>query len=359
MTKTFPDELKWDRYLSAPVGPSTCSECQRAFSAAFGRQREIIRQLMRDLRPGRVGCLGSGYLTDIPLAMIVEEGMEGYLVDWIEGISVEGVRGIVISEHEGKSACLFCSLPSPPTFCKAFREPIREPHLLCDAYAPLSKDNAACEHYSPGDQPNFVRHDITCGRASRFAERMWNIVLTATSPQQAFHKATVVCRQCEMFNDVIPVESGSLDLVTSSMVVSQFDHEPYAYFSRLLETRFGHEAVTERAKRLRPLMDGLRRELFRVQMEGHAAEMYRLVNKEHGKVFFSVELFRSVEKSEDFFLVHEIPQALDILGRRFHFDFQSLPVDQCLRNASVGGGTSIMLSAVLTPMQDLEPGVTT
>jgi hypothetical protein len=34
-------------------------------------------------------------------------------------------------------------------------------------------------------------------------------------------------------------------LVTSTMVVSQFDHEPYTYFPRVLEAHFGRDKISK------------------------------------------------------------------------------------------------------------------
>lgn len=61
----------------------------------------------------------------------------------------------------------------------------------------------------------------------------------------------------------------------SSMVVSQFDHEPYAFFSKLVTLQFG-SCLWAEEEQLRPLMEKLRSELFRLQVEGHVREIHRL-----------------------------------------------------------------------------------
>ncbi len=133
------------------------------------------------------------------------------------------------------------------------------------------------------------------------------------------------------------------------MVASQFDAEPYTYFAMLLELKFGRDAILHKEDRLLHLMEELRTELFRVQMEGHAEEMHRLVRKDRGRAYFSVEIFRAAPKGEQYFLVHEIPQALAILRRHFHFDLDAIPHDRMIRATQLGDATSFILSALLVP----------
>jgi hypothetical protein len=86
-----------------------------------------------------------------------------------------------------------------------------------------------------------------------------------------------------------------------------------------------------------------------MQMEGHVEEMYRLVRKDGGHAYFSVELFRSAPEGDRYFLVHEIPQALAILRRHFDFDLDAIPHDRMVRAAKLGGAASFILSALLVP----------
>ena len=102
-------------------------------------------------------------------------------------------------------------------------------------------------------------------------------------------------------------------------------------------------------------MELLRAELFKYQMEGHVREMYRIVNKERGRVYFSAELFRSLPEDDTFFLVHNMPNALDILSQYFSFDFQTIPVEHTLQNTAMGDGVSIVQSYLLTPKRDESP----
>ena len=136
-------------------------------------------------------------------------------------------------------------------------------------------------------------------------------------------------------------------------MASQFDHEPYTFFSKLLACKFGVERLLNEEKRLRALMERLRSELFRVQIEGHVRELYRMVNKQHGRVYFSVELFRSPGEGDHFFLVREIPRVMDLLGKYFVFDFQALPLDRAFQQIGLEGSLSVIQSYLLAPAESI------
>ncbi|MCZ6556265.1 MAG: hypothetical protein O7A69_00635 [SAR324 cluster bacterium] len=98
------------------------------------------------------------------------------------------------------------------------------------------------------------------------------------------------------------------------------------------------------------MVERLRGELFRMQFEGHAMEMHRILDKQRGKAYFSVELFRSLTHGDEYFLVHEIASALKVLNDYFHFDFSCILPSKILRAANIGGGTSIIQCLVMTPI---------
>ena len=96
-------------------------------------------------------------------------------------------------------------------------------------------------------------------------------------------------------------------------------------------------------------MKHLRSDLFHIQVEGHAKELHRLVSKKDGKVYFTVEFFRTVPDSGDYFIVHEIPVAMSALGEFFHFDFKETPPSETNLLAGPGEGVSLVHSCVLLP----------
>jgi hypothetical protein len=135
------------------------------------------------------------------------------------------------------------------------------------------------------------------------------------------------------------------------MVISQFDQGPYAYFSGLLESRFGRERVLADFENLTPLMEELRSRLFIVQVEAHARELHRALDKDRGIADVSVELFRTLHDSDRFFLVNQIPTAFEILGRSYYFHFEDISPEASLRCTHIGSGRSILLCSVLKPIR--------
>lgn len=349
MGRADSNQLDWDRYVRAVVSESQFGEAQRRCQAALAEQRKTIGELIRDLRPRRIGCLGSGYLIDIPIEDLCEHAEQSFLVDWVADISLEGVRRSIIQETSGGYSCLFCHAAAPERFCAGYRGSPGDRESVCEAFRPAPEPSLSCGNYEPGSQPAFMTHDVTAGIATEFARRAAKLMPRSRTPEDAFKKAIVACRASAKTCDRIPIEDGSLDLVTSSMVASQFDAEPYTYFANILERRFGRDPLLAREGRLRSLMERLRSELFKIQMEGHARELHRLVAKQKGIVYFSVELFRSLGEGESYFLVHEIPRAMEILGKFFFFDFARSAPEVTLRPARMGNSISIIQSYVLRP----------
>ena len=340
----------WDSYLDAPLFEDKL--LQPGCNSAFDSQREHIDKLLRRFKPHRVACLGSGYLNDLPIELLFQISDETYFIDWLPNISLLGLGRRIIQHVEGVTRCIFCECTRPERFCRSFTGSMCESSSVCTAFSGLEDSKTRCVNYEPGNDPRFVRADVTSGRASRFAQRVFNAVQKSDTPKQAFNRAIRECRRCSDVQDPIPIQSDSFNLVTSSLVASQFDAEPYDYFARLVERKFGRDAVEAKERVLVPLMEELRAELFRVQIEGHCAEIFRLLNKEDGRAYLSVELFRSLPACDDFFLTHESPQLLESLERHFFFDFVSIPAEKAVRSHAMGEGTSIVQSFVLRPKSD-------
>lgn len=360
MKQNKPAGLNWEEYTRAPVSQEEFSQCRIAYGPALSEQRRLIQHLIEVLHPKQVAFLGSGYLNDIPVEVLFDEERENYLVDWVANVSEEGLRGSVIRQEDATYHCVFCNSENPVRYCKAFDGDVATPNQVCGAFCPVREPVLCCDNYIPGEQPTFVTEDITAGRATRFAQRIEKLLPSCRTPEQAFRKAIQECRNCACLSGALPIPSNSLDFITSSMVVSQFDKEPYQYFSKLLELEFGREKILRKEKILMPLMEELRAALFKMQVAGHISEIYRLVNKEHGKVYFSVELFCALPAAEspaprgdDYFLVHHMPYALETLSRFFFFDFQLIPPETSLRNTQIGEGHSVVQCYVLTPKPHL------
>jgi len=161
-----------------------------------------------------------------------------------------------------------------------------------------------------------------------------------SSPHGAFLRAVNCVDQYQY--RALPIENDSMELVTSSMVLSQFDFEPYTYFARLMEDQFGHQALQQQEQQLRPLMEELRSRLFARQVEAHVKEIHRIVKKDNRpRVYLSTELFRSYPDSDHYFVVQDMSMALDIIGKYFLFSFSEHSDGKILSRSELGDGSSI------------------
>ncbi len=183
MDTTDSSTLSWDDYIRPVVSMRTWFASRRAHVAAFDAQRRLIRDLLAAHRPRRVVCLGAGYLNDLPVDALLAPERENFWVDWIAGASVEGVRGTTIGGTAERPACLFCACPNPRRYCAGFVGPVLDSAQVCSAFGPVAEPSLHCARYAPGDEPAFLVHDVTAGRAARFARRAERIVRASAKPE--------------------------------------------------------------------------------------------------------------------------------------------------------------------------------
>ena len=107
------------------------------------------------------------------------------------------------------------------------------------------------------------------------------------------------------------------------MVVSQFEHEPYDYFSRQAAALLGPPRAPEE-DRLRPAMEKLRQTLLSNQIEGHCREVKRIIIRD-GRFFLAFELFHGEAGGNRLHLIEPMHDALRLLARHFDFDFAGNP----------------------------------
>jgi hypothetical protein len=358
-TKADDARSTWEHYLDAvrSAPDEVVSSCRCACGAAFAKDRENLSALYQALKPKEIACLGSGCLNDIPIGDFLRGGSRVWLIDRIPGVSERGMACDLVRREQGTHACLVCELRDGAQFCKNFKTPSRADSMVCDNFCLLEGFPPRCTKYAPGTEPHILTADATLGRAACFATRAEELVAKARGPVQCFELALEECRRCcSETSRRLPVPSGSLDLVTSVMVMSQFEYEPYNFFSKLLARRFGEARLAEHKERLTPLMEELRSSLFRMQVEGHVQEMHRLVEKQRGRVYFSVELFEKHPERGDFFLVQGAPLMLEALGEYFFFDLELTGLDRALRSVEVGEGRSVIQTYVLAPVRNRRGG---
>ena len=142
----------------------------------------------------------------------------------------------------------------------------------------------------------------------------------------------------------ISVADASVELVTSPMVISQFDHEPYTYFSHRAADSLGQPSQRE----LAPAMERLRSQLFSVQVERHCQGIVRMLAP-GGVCYMSFELFHVVPRGVQWFLVQGVAKVLEVVRRYFLFRWDIIGEDQTLTRFQAEGEPSLVCSLVLEP----------
>jgi hypothetical protein len=341
----------WDSYLSSSVSDVLLKDRYCRWEKSFSDHKEIISKLIGSLNPASIAILGSGFLNDVPLADLIDENRKVYLVDWIKDISEMGVNGSIIEKKGNRYSCLFCLNGAGKKYCKNYVDVVSEDEV-CVGFESDEKTFCVCKNYDPATEPSFLKADITGGVSRSFAEKIEKNIISCKTPKAAFLKAIAFVDRYKY--KPIPIPNNSIDLVTSSMVLSQFDVEPYTYFSRLLEKRFGREELKKHESKLMPLMEKLRTKLFCVQVECHIKEMHRIAKKnESSRAYLSAELFRSYSDRDHYFPVQDMPKAIEVIGKYFHFNFGDLLGEKVLRKSNSGDGVSINQSFVLIPKERL------
>ncbi len=339
----------WNQYLrSAAV---SVAEHKMRSAATFAPQREAIDALCRVLRPQTVVCMGAGHLNDIPIDRLIADGAAIFLAEWIEGIAEQSFRHDLVRQTEQHFVCLACQCSVDPTkFCLNYADDEAGAARLrdhCTNFVPAEPDGTPlCGHYTPGIFPRFLHADITGGVAIHFMREAAVISQQAKKPRQAFREAIHVSAHPRA-QAALPLADGSADFITSSMVVSQFDFEPYTYFISNLYARFGRDAVERNIDAVHGLVETLRNNLFLTQVEAHCREMLRLL-KPDGRIYFSIETLHRDEESEHWFYAEASAKALEIVARHFLFDLDTAPeAIRAVHTDMVGGGASVVQGYVL------------
>ncbi len=346
----------WEDYIGAPAARAASAECRAVCAGAFQPLRRILERLIEAQRPRSVACLGAGVLNDIPFPELVRLGAEIHLVDWIPGIVDTGLaQSIIDRDTDGVPNCAFCALGDgeAPPWCRGFAGgfsggPTGEPsgeRGVCAAFEPGGGEAPVCKAYERGDRPRVHTQDATGGYASAFAHAAPDAARTAETWRQAIRHGVAAARRGRHGRAHLDIPDASIDLVTSSMVMSQFEHEPYGYFSRQVAARLGPPSARDERRLAQPLA-ALRDELVVNQLEGHLDEVERIMAPD-GRLFAAFELFHHDAADGGSFLVPEMHRALDILGRRFAFDFDLLPARDTVIEMRIGAVPSVVHAFVL------------
>lgn len=348
----MPNSTFWNSYLSPGLDDSTVQNEFSSYKQGFSHHRETIAHMIDMLVPDSVAILGSGFLNDIPVSDIVPRSGDIYFVDWIENISQLGMsRSIIHKDDEGCYNCLFCSACAGSEFCSNFSGVI-EGKNVCKEFQAVEESYTACKNYQPASQPRFIKADITGGVGRSFSGKIEKRLNNCKTAKEAILKASTITDNFDY--QALPIEADSIELATSSMVLSQFDFEPYGYFTNQLIGRFGLEEIKQHELKLAPLLETLRDKLFIAQVESHIKEIYRIIKKDlKPRIYLSAELFHSYPGTDRYFLVQHMPKALEIISKYFYFDFNQPYPEDALIKSQVGEGCSVTQCYLLTARESV------
>ncbi|MBC8287898.1 MAG: hypothetical protein H8E42_10545 [Nitrospinae bacterium] len=338
--------MDWENYLT-PIGKFEA--CRSNCLGSFFPQRKKIHNLFEILSPRSVLCMGSGYLNDIPIEDFLKAGASIYLVDWAKNISREAYCKDIVAKEEGGYNCCISKAKDPQKYCQNFvTQKLFRNQNVCAGFKASAEAPSLCASFEFNSEPSFLEEDVTQGKASAFAARISSMLPEAKSPKAVFKNALKEVNRLKNHSQALPVEDHSIDLVTSSMVVSQFEHEPYGFMTQMLMEKFGKETLAEMEKNLNPYMEKLRDALFLLLAEGHFQEIHRVLT-ENGRAYFSLENFHWDMITDRWFQVRNFSATLEIMEKYFWFDFDTLPGSFIADRVGIMGDECIVQTYVLEP----------
>ncbi len=335
--------LNWEEYVIHPQAEDAYRACRTLCREDYSGLRQVISRLATDLRPRSVACLGAGVLNDIPYRELVASGAAIHLVDWLPGIVDVGIaQSIIAASTPENPSCAYCALAvdDAQAFCQGYHASSNGAGGVCDGFAPTTENDAGCAAFQRGSRPMVHYRDATGGYASSFARQVPDSLADAGTWKQAMGCAGKAARRARRQTTPLDIPDGSIDLITSSMLISQFDKEPYTYFSRQAASRLGKP--TDRDERqLQSTTEALRFELFTAQAERHCDEIKRIMAP-GGRCLFAFEMFQRDAADDGWFLVRECHAALEIMESRFAFDFDALSPRDMITRVEVGAEPSLV-----------------
>ncbi len=265
-----------------------------------------------------MACLGAGLLNDIPYRDMVHSGTAIHLVDWLPGGMETGIRLSIVNEDEGPD-CTYCHLSDEDaqTYCRRFDRSKDPEKRVCNSFKPGEGEFPTCTAFERGDLPVVHEADVTAGYARAFAEGVPEIVARSSNWKQALRGAWARTREIGIHSEPLEIPENSVDLVTSVLVMSQFEHEPYSYFSRQAAARLGPPTAREE-KRLQVDLERLRSSLLEEQIDRHCREIARILAP-GGYCIMAFELFHFDSTLDRWFLVEEMYRGLKIVERHLEF----------------------------------------
>lgn len=339
---------EWDDYVAAPDATSAFRTCRQAHAPTFAKLRESIQHVARLTAPKTVACLGAGLLNDIPYGHFVENSETVHLVDWIPGIVDQGlVMSSVERDDKGQSRCIYCALSDERAtrYCRGFAGSRDVPGGVCRNFRPAEGGIDACEAFERGEQPIVEVGDVTAGFATAFGRGANAELDSVRTWRQALRRGSTLSNKLKRHRTPLGIADSSVDLVTSSMVVSQFSHEPYDYYSKQAAVRLGTPTPREE-RALKSAAGSLRSLLAREQVMRHRDEIERILAPK-GVCFLAFELYHYDDGIAQCFLVQEMLEALSAFAATLTFRFDLLPQGAVMREFETPMGKSLVHCVVL------------
>ena len=338
----------WDEYLKVPRAEEEYAACRWSCRTTFQRQRENIRRLFAATSPGAVACLGAGVLNDIPYQEFLAAGAAVHLVDWLPGSVDTGLRlSIIETDEGGLPRCLYCNpaIDCPERYCRSFALAAERSGGVCARFAPCGGEPLQCAAFERGDLPFVHYEDVTAGYASDFGRAVGADLGGIRSWKQALLRARTIAGRIRRHQRTLSIAGDAVQMVTSSMLVSQFEHEPYGYFARQVASQIGPPTHGEEA-RLRSTMEDLRTSLLIDQVERHCQEIDRILAP-GGRCYLSSEMFHWLPDERRWVAVEGMPEMLQAIDRHFAFNFDIVPESESLVRFETRGALSLVCAFVL------------
>lgn len=344
----------WQAYLQGANNPKTYGRCISESRPGFAVLRDLIARLIEKLEPREVVCLGAGALNDIPFRRLLRRGCRLQLVDWLPDIIEAGVQGSSMSEDAtGQSACVFCELGEEGArdFCQAFDRRRDDQPGVCENYQRMEEAYLACKNYQKGSLPAIYQEDITGGFASAFAEEATRDIATSGSWRGALKQALKIARNPNPPKP-LSVKSATADLVISSMVLSQFEFEPYQYFASRAIAAHG-QPTGSLARKLDDGVNRLRDILLSESVGRHCREITRML-KPDGRCFMAFEMYHQSGEADGWFIVRQMHETVPVLQKHFRFDFEQLQAPDHVVELADGNSSSLVYCYLLQPRAEGE-----
>ncbi len=338
----------WDDYVAVPDATLAFRTCRQAHAPAFAKLRDTIQYVARETAPKTVVCLGAGLLNDIPYGHFVEESETVHLVDWIPGIVDQGLAmSSVEQDDKGQSRCIYCALSDgrAKTYCRGYADSRDASGGVCRNFRPAGAGVDACEAYERGEQPIVEVGDVTAGFATAFGRGANAELESVRTWRQVLRRGNALSSKLKRHRTVLSIADSSVDLVTSSMVISQFAHEPYDYFSKQAAARLGTPTPRE-DRALKSAANSLRAVLAHEQVIRHRDEIERILAPD-GVCFLAFELYHYDDDIAQWFLVQEMLEALGTFAATMTFRFDLLPPGGAMREFETPRGKSLVHCVVL------------